>query len=167
MRGDTSNAIVHPFFVPAMVGLGMHLRPDAGDLPMMVRLHAKHAQLSLEQVAEITTGSDAALQTQVLLCVTTVGLHGRWFGYSRRSLIKACIALNAAKLRFVPATGRPPELTEDIYEGLVVLSQIIYFENYMFLAVDGIEPKMAVRIEKEFRHELQVRIHFLTPCGVG
>ena len=167
MRGDTSNAIVHPFFVPAMVALGMHLRPDGGDSPMMVRLHAKHAQLALEQVAEITAGSDATLQTQVLLCSTTVSLHGRWFKHSRRYLTRACIALNAAKLRFVPATGRPPELTEDIYEGLVMLSQIIYFENYMFLAMDGIEPKMTVRIEKEFRHELQVRIHFLTHCGVG
>ena len=166
MRGDTSNAIVHPFFVPAMVALGMHLRPDGGDSPMMVRLHAKHAQSCFEQIVEISTGSDATLQTQALLCVATTSLHGRWFEHSRRYLTKACIALNAAKLRFVPATGHPPELTEDVYEELAVLSQTIYLENYMFLAVDGIEPKMAVRIEKEFRHELQVRVRSPSPRGM-
>ena len=31
----------------------------------------------------------------------------------------------------------------------------------MFLVVDGTEPKMTVRIQKEFRHDLQVRIRFL------
>jgi len=46
-----------------------------------------------------------------------------------------------------------------------VLSQIIYFESYMFLAVDGIEPKLITRIEKEFRYELQVSVRFLTALG--
>jgi len=36
----------------------------------------------------------------------------------------------------------------------------------MFLAVDGTEPKMATRIEKEFRYEFQVRAHFLVPNGM-
>ena len=33
----------------------------------------------------------------------------------------------------------------------------------MFLAVDGTEPKMTVRIEKEFRQDLQVRVQTFTP----
>jgi hypothetical protein len=36
----------------------------------------------------------------------------------------------------------------------------------MFLAVDGIEPKMTTRIEKEFLNELQVSVFFLAFCGV-
>lgn len=63
--------------------------------------------------------------------------------------------LHAANLRFVPAIGSPPGLSEDVRERAVVLSQIIYFESYMFLAVDGAEPKFISRIEKEFRYELQ------------
>jgi hypothetical protein len=60
--------------------------------------------------------------------------------------------------RFVPFFGRPPELTEEVQEGLAVLSQIVYTENYVFLAIDRTPPTMAVRIERKFRRELQVRV---------
>ena len=93
-------------------------------------------------------------------------LQARFFEFARYNLKKACIALNAAKLRFIPDTGRPPELTDDVREKVVMLSQVIYLENYMFLAVDDVEPKMAARIEKEFRHELQVRVCFPASYGV-
>ena len=166
MQGDTSNTIVHPFFVHATTGLGIHFCAGTRDLHAMVQLRAKHGQRSFEQIAEITKGNNANLKAQVYLFVTSGSLYGRWFGISREYLRKACIALNAANLRFIPTTGRPPELTEDVYERLVTLSQIIYFENYMFLAVDGTEPMMTTRIEKEFRHELQVRVHCLARCGV-
>ena len=86
---------------------------------------------------------------------------------TREYLKKACIALNAAKLRFIPDTGRPPELTEEVHERLALLSQVIYFEHYLFLAVDGLEPKMAARIEGEFRYELQVRARSLAPRDIG
>ncbi|KAF9643250.1 hypothetical protein BDM02DRAFT_3123697 [Thelephora ganbajun] len=155
MRGDTSNTIVHPFFIPATAGLGMHFCADVGHSPTMVRLHAEHGQQAFEQVAEINKGSDTNLKAQVFLYVTTSSLYGRWFKLSRQYLTKACIALNAANLRFIPVIGRPPALTEDICERFAILSQIIYFENYMFFAVDGVEPKMTMRIEKEFRDEVQ------------
>ena len=124
----------------------------------MVLLRAKHAQRALEQVAEVSGGSDANLMVQVLFSLTSMTLHSRWIDSARKCLTKTCIALNAANLRFIPATGRPPGLIEDVRERAVVLSQVIYLESYMFLAVDGTEPKMTVRIEKEFRHDLQVRI---------
>jgi len=165
MRGDTSNTIVHPFFVPATAGLGMNICAGAGDSPAMVRLHAKHGQQAFEQLAEITKGSDAYLQAQALLFVAVASLSSRWFMVSHKYLRKACTALNAASLRLIPATGRPPGLTEDVCERLATLSQIIYFENYLFLAVDGAEPKVIARIENEFRYELQVRVRFLVPCG--
>jgi len=166
MRGDTSNTIVHPFFVPATAALGMNLCAGVGDSPTMVRLFAKYTQLSFEQLAVVVSGSDANLQAQAFLYYVAGSLYARWSVVSRQYLRKACIALNAASLRLIPATGRPPGLTEDVRERLAVLSQIIYFENYLFLAVDGAEPKMAARIEKEFRHELQVRVRFLAPCGI-
>ena len=126
----------------------------------------RHSQLCLEHLAEISKGSVTSLQVQVFLYITTSSLRGRWSSFARQYLTKACIALNAAKLRFIPAVGRPPILTEDVHERLATLSQIIYFEHYMFLAVDGIEPKMTTRIEKEFRRELLVRVRFLAPCNM-
>jgi len=95
-----------------------------------------------------------------------MSLHARWLERARRFLTRACIALDAANLRFIPATGRPPGLTEDVHERLVVLSQIIYMESYLFLAVDGTGPKMAARIGEEPRRDLRVRVHFLTPCDM-
>ena len=102
---------------------------------------------------------------QVMFSITTMSLNARFLEFTRQYLTKTCIALNAKKLRFIPETGRPPELTEDLRERLVMLSQVIYLESYMFLAVDGIEPKMTTRIENEFRDELQVRVRFLTPAA--
>jgi len=167
MRGDISNTVVHPFFVHNTAGVGMLLGAGAGAPPAILRLLAKHGQLVLEQLAEIIKGSDAYLKVQALLYFATGGLYEGWFKHPRHHLTRACIALGAAKLRFIPATGRPPGLTDDVYERLLILSQIVYFENYMFLAVDGVEPKMAAQIEEEFRHELQVRGGFLFVCGVG
>ena len=131
----------------------------------MVLLHAKHSQRAFEQLAEVSGGIDAYLTVQVLFSLTSMILHSRWLDFARKFLTRTCIALNAAGLRFVPATGRPPVLTEDVRERVVVLSQIVYLESYMFLVVDGTEPKMTVRIEKEFRHGLQVRVHSLDPYG--
>ena len=93
-----------------------------------------------------------------------MALYSRWFDSARKCLTTAYAALNAAGLRFNPATDRPPGHTEDVLERLVVLSQIIYMESYMFLAVDGTKPKMTVRIEEEFRHDLQVRARSLAPA---
>ena len=132
----------------------------------MVRLRAKYGQLALEQLAEINKGIDPSLKVHACLYTATISLYGRWFNISRTYLTKACIALNAAKLQFIPDVGRPSGLTEDVHERLAMLSQVIYFEHYLFLAVDGLEPKMTARIEKEFRLELQVRVRSLVPRDV-
>ena len=166
MRGDISNTVVHPFFIPAVAGLGVHFHTGIRGLPTVVQLRARYGQLGYEHLAEIRKGSDTSLQVQVFLYVAASSLYGRWLWFARQYLTKACIALNAAKLRFIPAVGRPPRLTEDVHERLATLSQVIYFEHYMFFAVDGIEPEMTTRIEKEFRRELRVRVHFLAPCNM-
>lgn len=166
VRGDISGTVVHPFFVHALAAFGMHFCADIGDSPKIVQLRAKHGQRALEQVAEVNGGTNAEVSVHVLLSLAAMTLHARWTERARQFLTKACIALNAANIQFIPATGRPPGLTEDVSERLVVLSQVIYLENYLFLAVDGTEPKMTARIEKEFRREVEVRVLFPVPCGV-
>jgi hypothetical protein len=163
MRGDTSNAVIHPFFIPATAGLGVRLHPDIRNSPPTAPLWAKYGQSSFECIVEISKGNDAGLQVHAYLYVATVSLHERCFQHARQYLTKACIALNATKLRFIPSAGRPPGFTECVHERLAMLSQVIYFEHYMFFVVDGLEPKMTARIEKEFRHELQVRFPFSFP----
>ena len=148
-----------------MAPVGMHFC-DVEHSPGIIRLRTKHAQRAYEQLAEINMGNNASLLVHALFFSASMTLQARFFEFARYNLKKACIALNAAKLRFIPDTGRPPELTDDVREKVVMLSQVIYLENYMFLAVDDVEPKMAARIEKEFRHELQVRVCFPASYGV-
>lgn len=70
---------------------------------------------------------------------------------------KSCEAVDTAGLQFVPTYGRPPVFSEALHEKLSVLSQIIYFENFLFLTAGGTEPMKTARIEKEFRYQLPVR----------
>ena len=148
-----------------MAPLGMHFC-DVEHSPRIIQLRTRQAQRVNEQLAEINIGGNANLLVHALYSFAATTIYARFFEFSRHNLKKACITLNAAKLRFIPATGRPPELTDDVREQVVMLSQVIYLENYMFLAIDEVEPKMATRIEKEFRHELQASVRFPTPCGV-
>ena len=166
LREDLSGAVVHPFFVHVMGPLGTHFCTDFKDSPGVIRFLAKHTQRAFELLAELIMGNHVSLLVQVLISIASMSIHTRFPDFSRHHLRKACISLNAAKLQFIPVTGRPPELSEEVRERVVVLSQIVYLENYMFLAVDGIEAKMAARIEEEFRHELRVRVRLHTPCGV-
>jgi len=165
LRGDISNAVVSPFFVHALAGLGMYFCARVEHTPAMVLLRAKHAQRAAEQLAEINMGSDRDLAVQVALSYVAMSIHARWLSPARQWLAKTCISLNAANLRFIPAVGRPSRLTEDIRERIVALSQVIYMGSYMFLAVDGTEPMMTARIENEFRRDLQVRGCFLNPLA--
>jgi len=165
LRGDLSNIVVHSFFVHALAGLGMYFCACVEHTPAMVFLRAKHAQRASEQAAEINKGSDRYLAVQVSLSLVFMSIHARWLNPARQWLAKTCTYLSAANLRFIPAIGRPPGLTEDIRERIVALSQVIYMESYMFLAVDGTEPMMTARIENEFRRDLQVRGCFFNPLA--
>ena len=158
MRGDISGNAVNPFFVHFSSAIGMHLRAGVGDSPAMVHLHARHSQRALEHMSEADKSDDAGLKVQMLLCVSSACIFQRWFQLARIFLTKACSVLDAADLRFIPVFGRPPELTEEVQERLAVLSQIMYMENYLSLAIDRTPPTMTARIEKEFRHELQVGV---------
>ena len=156
-HGDTTGTIIHPFFIPASQALGMHLCDDMTDSPSMARLQARYLQNSFELLVGVFKGGDWELRAQVALWIVaaSISLSGTGtfvFPYLRKS----CEAIDAAGLRFVPTYGRPPNFSEDLHEALSVLSQAIYFENFLFLTCGGTEPTMTARIEKEFRYQLPV-----------
>ena len=113
----------------------------------MIRLHARHAQRALEQTLEASKTNNVELKAQVYLNHTSGCISQRWFQIARSFLTKGCIAVNAANLQFIPAFGRPPELAEGVQESLTVLSQLVYLENYLLLAIDRMKPKMTTRLE--------------------
>ena len=127
----------------------------------MVTLHARYVQKALEYLMEVlketTRRKNWDLQAQIALWITMGSVVLRLREVTTLYVKKSCDAVNLGGLRFIPTYGRPPEFSEDLREKLSVLSQIIYFENFLFLTCNGAQPRMTERIEWEFRHDLQVR----------
>lgn len=151
-----SGAVIHPFFIPAAHSLGMHFSEGVDLSPSMIKLHARYVQRSLELLTEVATGRDWELQAQVSLWIIIGSIIMRLSHVTSPYLKKGCEAVDKGGLRFIPVYGRPPPLSDDVHERLAVLTQIIYFENFLFLTRGGAHPTMTTRIEKEFRHQLQV-----------
>ena len=134
----------------------MYFIQDSVRTPAAIRFQARYSQLAWEELAKIQKGNDDYLKAQAMLSISSCCIVFRWIDFARQYIQKACHAANAASLQFIPKYGQPPEYSEKVRERSAVLSQVIYFENYLFLTYGGPEPSLTARIEKEFRHELQV-----------
>ena len=134
----------------------MHLCDGLSSSPEMVALQVRYVQKSLELLMEIMRGHDMELRAQVALWVIMGSIVMRLSDVTTTYSKRASEAVNMGGLQFVPSFGRPPPLSDSVHEKLAVLSQIIYFENFVFLTRGGEHPTMNARIEKEFRHKLQV-----------
>ena len=156
LRGDTSGTVIHPFFIFCAQALGMYFCEGMDDSLSMIRLQARYLQMSFESLAEIFKGPYWDLKVQVALWIITGSITLTADNFIFSYMQKSCEVINAAGLRFIPAHGRPPEFSEDLHERLSVLSQVIYFENFLFLTCGRAEPTMAARIENEFRYQLPV-----------
>ena len=157
LRGDISNAVVDRYFVYAFQAVGMHLCETPDDSPAMVQLQASYGQKAWECLVEICGTGHQRLKAQgMLLFVHSLVIMG-FSATTRLYLLKLCEIINDASLQFLPAYGRPPELSDQVREDVAVLSQTIYLENYFYLTLGGSAPAMTARIEMEFRLDLQVR----------
>jgi hypothetical protein len=123
----------------------------------MAGLRSKDRQACLELLIEISQGNDWELRAQVTLWITIGSIFLRISETTHDYIRKSCEVVNAARLQFIPTYGKPPDFSEELHEKLSVLSQIIYFENFLFLTCGGAEPTMSTRIEMEFRDQLRVR----------
>lgn len=161
LDGDTSGTVIHPFFILAAQSLGMHLCEEVGNSPAMITLYAKYVQTALELLTEVfrevAEKCDWELQAQVTLWITFGSIVMRLSKITSTYLKKSCEAINRGGLQFIPTYGRPPTFSHELHEKLSVLSQAIYYENFLLLTCGGTQPTTTSRIEKEFRHKLQVR----------
>ena len=157
LHGDVSGAVIHPFFIPGVQSLGMHFCDGMDNSHAMIRLQARYLRTSLDLLADIFKGHDWELRAQVALWATAGSIVLRRSDTAHLYIRKGCEAINTAGLQFIPSYGRPPKFSEMLHEKLSVLSQTIYFENFLFLTCNGAEPTMTARIEEEFRYRLQVR----------
>ena len=167
MKGDTSNTVIHSMFVYQACSFGMLFAQNLINTPAASDLQAKYSQFAWEELAKIQEGNDDCLKVQAMLSISSCCIVFRWVEYACQYIKKTCRVIDSAKLCFVPTDGRPPGYSEEVRQRTTVLSQAIYFENYLFLACGGPEPKLTARIEKEYRHELQVWDCFLACSRLG
>jgi len=156
LKGDTSNTVVNPMFVYQACSYGSHISQSFMQSPHAHTFQEKYSQLVWEELAKTKRGNNDELKAQAMLSISACCLILRWMDVASQYLHKSCRIINTANLRFIPTCGRPPAYSEEIRERSAVLSQVIYYENYLFLACGGPEPELTARIEKEFRYELQV-----------
>jgi len=167
-RGDTSNTVVNRYLVYGFRAVGTHLCEALDGSHATIRLLARYIQKAWEALIEIYRGDDQRLAAQGLLLylhsVIVMGFPSRVWFY----LPKLYELIDNGNLRFLPLYGRPPELSEQVREDAAVLSQAIYLENYLYLALGGPAPVKTARIEREFRQDLQVRtIHCRDRSGLS
>jgi len=157
-RGDTSNKVVNRYFIYGFQAIGTHICDAPDESPAMVRLVAGYSQKAWETLIEIYRCDDQKLKVKGLLLLLYSLTIGGFTASAKFYLSKACELINAGNLRFLPVYGRPPGLSDQVREDAAVLSQAIYLENYLYLALDGPPPVKTSRIEREFRQDLQVRL---------
>jgi hypothetical protein len=154
IRGDLSGTLLHHAFVLGGQVLGFSSFAD--DTPAMVRFHARRAQKFWEAAADVFKGKDYRTSAHLATALLSGPIYLRMPQLALHYIQKCCGFVQAGNLQFVPTYGCPPELSDELHEILVALSQVIYWANYLFLMCGGPEPRATAKLEKEFRQELPV-----------
>ena len=133
----------------------------------MVRLEARYTQTAWESLIKLTQTNQERVKAQALVLVAHSFVILGLDALAQLYLLKACKIIEREKLQFLPGHGRPVKFSEQVREETSVLSCAIYLENYCHLALGGSSPTNTVRIEREFRFELQVRnVHQFFDVGL-
>ncbi|KAF9779641.1 hypothetical protein BJ322DRAFT_368458 [Thelephora terrestris] len=140
LRGDTSDSVVHHHFVDGA--------------------RARYGQMAWESIIPLIKTNQERDKAQALTLVAHSFLILGMSAGAQLYLMKACKIIEKAKLQFLPESGLPIAYSERVREEASVLSQAIFLENYIQLALDGLAPVKTARIEKEFRSDLE-RVY---PC---
>jgi hypothetical protein len=122
--------------------------------------------MAWESIIPLTQTNQERDKAQALILVAHSFLLLGMSAGAQFYLMKACKIIENAKLQFLPESGVPVEYSEQVREEASVLSQAIFLENYIPLALDGLAPVKTARVEREFRSDLEVRtIHHFFAVG--
>ena len=152
--GDKSSTVLHRSFVCGAEALGFPAFTD--DTPAMVLFHARQIQTAWESLADLFKTNDYRAKVHGTSTIVPGFIYLRMPQMALLYIQKCYEFIQAGNVRFIPTYGRPPELSEDLHEILVALSQTMYWAIYLFLMRGGPEPRATAKLEKEFRQELPV-----------
>ena len=156
LRGDTSNSVIHRYFVDGLQAMATTLCGREETLTM-ARLQARYTQAAWESFIQLTRTNQERVKAQALVLLAQSFIIIGFGAAARLYLLKACKIIEKEKLRFLPEHGLPAEFSEQVREDASVLSGAIYLENYFYLTLGEPAPTKTARIEREFRFDLQVR----------
>jgi hypothetical protein len=140
----------------AAEALGIPAFAGTDDTPTMVRFHARRVQTAWESLVGFFEGSDHRAKVHIASAMIPGFVYLRLPKMASPYIQKCCEYAQAGNVQFVPTYGHPPELSEDLHEILVALSQAVYWANYLFLVCGGPRPCATAKLEREFRQELPV-----------
>lgn len=167
-RGDISNTVVDRHFVYALQAFGVHASGAPEETPAMVLLQARYIQMTLESLVQLNETTQERTKAQALTSATHAAILVGFPVMAQLHIMKACKIIEKAKLRFLPEYGPPAELSDQVREEVSILSQLIYLENYLYLALGGSAPAGSAGIEWEFRMDLQVRaVQYFLAVGLN
>jgi hypothetical protein len=155
-RGDQSGTVLNRVFVCGAHVFGMPSSVGMDDTPAMVRFHARRLQTVWECLAELFKGNDYRLSIQAAVFIASGFIHMRMNQTALLYIQKSYNFIKAGNIQFVPTCERPPELSKDLHETLVALSQTVYWANYLFLVHGGPELPETAELGMEFLRELPV-----------
>ena len=159
LHGDLSNAVVDRHFVYGLQVIGVHFYGVPEGTPAVLHMQARNIQMVWETLLLLNKTNQERTKAQALVLAVHAFIIVGFKAASQLYLLKACNIIEDATLRFLPESGPPPQLSDQVREAVSVLSQAIYLENYLYLTVGGPVPVKTARIEREFRSDLQVRVH--------
>ena len=154
--GDQPGTALDRYWVAVSHAFGMAYCFRVDATPGMIRLQARRSQIAWESLAELVKGNDHKLKVQAILIVVSGYIYRHMMQSAFLYIQKTCDTIEAGNLQFIPTYGRPPGFSEELHETLSVLSQTIYWANYLFLMCGGPEPRATAKLENEFRWELPV-----------
>ena len=137
--------------------MGMYLCKAPGRTPAVVRLQAKYSQSAWESLIHLKQTDQERAKVQALLLVAHSFIMLGFTAGAQLYFMKAYKIIEEKELRFFPGYGPPAEFSEQVREEASVLSEAIYLENYLYLALGGPAPVKTVRIEREFKFDIPVR----------
>ena len=158
LRGDTSNTVVDRHFVYALQGLGVHVCGVPEQTSAMILLQVNYVQMAWETLLQLNETNQTRARAQGMVLATHAAILVGFISLAQLHLLEACKIIKKGNFRFLPEYGPSPALSDQVREEISTLTQAIYLENYIYLALNGPAPVRTAGIEREFRLDLRVRV---------
>jgi hypothetical protein len=152
--GDTSGAVVHPFFIYFAQLAGCHFYQERRGEFFLLHLEAMYLDMVWDSLKDMNEDDDSFVVAQAYQLMSLAYLYSQHASLGRKFFQKAIALFRKHWIDF--STSPLPDLTESLRERIAFLGEAIYTEidcNFMF----GLVQEFTLDLEHGIRYELPVR----------